>query len=270
MPKNLPRTIARRSLARITARTLGGFSLLLFVTAPLSADTQFRVKHMTRTDIPLGKGQCDIRLKVDNEAEVSVRGDMVYVRTISGRDARDDGSECNEPLPLRGISGFNYEVRDRRNDIVLLSEPTQRTGYRAVVRIRDTDGGEGRYHFRLTWQMDGGGYAPGAGARPADRPRRDFGDNRRDYTGSGRRGFTTRIGPAIDACGDAVADRIAAQYRYSDLDILNIRAENGPGANDYVAGEVAAGLGRDSDRFSFTCEVDLNSGRVRNVSVQRR
>ena len=45
MPKNLHRVIA-------------GFALLLFVTAPAAADTQFRVKQMTRTDVPLGKGQC--------------------------------------------------------------------------------------------------------------------------------------------------------------------------------------------------------------------
>jgi hypothetical protein len=162
MTKNLPRTLA-------------GFALLLFVTAPAIADTQFRVKRMTRNDVPLGKGQCDIRLRVDNEAEISVRGDMVYVRTISGRDARDDGSECNEPLPARAVSDFNFEVRDRRGDIALLSEPTQRSGNRAVVRIRDGDGGEGRYHFRLSWQMDGGGYGRDGGSYPDDRRRGGYG-----------------------------------------------------------------------------------------------
>ena len=64
---------------------------LLLVSLPGMADTQFQARRMTRGDVPLGKGQCDIRLRVDNEAEISVRGDMVSVRTISGRDARDDG-----------------------------------------------------------------------------------------------------------------------------------------------------------------------------------
>ncbi len=66
---------------------------------------------MTRNDVPFGKGQCDIRLRVDGEVEVSVRGDMVYVRTISGRDARDEGSECNDPLPARNIQDFGFEVQ---------------------------------------------------------------------------------------------------------------------------------------------------------------
>jgi hypothetical protein len=259
MPKSLPRLIP-------------GLAFLLFVTAPVLADTQFRVRRMTRTDVPLGKGQCDIRLRVDNEAEVSVRGDMVYVRTISGRDARDDGSECNEPLPARGVSSFNFEVRDRRGDLALLSEPTQRSGYRAVVRIRDSESGEGRYHFRLSWQMDGGG------SYPDDRRRGDYGDGRRggfgedrrgDY-GDDRRGGGSQMGYAIDACRDAASDRIAREYRYSDVDILNIRADNGPGRNDYVVGEAAAGRGRNAETFSFACQVDLNSGRVRNVTVRRR
>ena len=270
MPKNLH--------GWTNGRMMGGFALLLFVTAPALADTQFRVKRMTRDDVPLGKGQCDIRLRVDGEAEVSVRGDMVSVRTISGRDARDDGSECNEPLPTRAVSDFNYEVRDRRGDIELLSEPTQRSGNRAVVRIRDNEGGEGRYHFRLTWQMDGRVSGSGGGFPPGPRGRGDSGDGRRDnygddpgadYPGS-RGGTAARIGSAIDACSDAVSGRIAQQYRYAGMDILSIRADNGPGANDSVDGEVVAGSGRNSGRFSFSCQVDFNSGRLRNVSVQRR
>ena len=73
--------------------------LAILLAAPLLANTQFTIRRMTRNDVPLGKGQCDIRLQVDGEAEVSVEGDRVFARTISGRDPRDDGSECNEPLP---------------------------------------------------------------------------------------------------------------------------------------------------------------------------
>ncbi|HLK46972.1 MAG TPA: hypothetical protein VKT49_02495 [Bryobacteraceae bacterium] len=131
--------------------------LVLSAALPVYADTQFRARKMTRTDVPLGKGQCDIRLQVDNEVEVTVRGDMVFARTISGRDSRDDGSECNEPLPVRDIQGFNFEVKDSRGEIRLLAEPSRRNGFGAVVRIRDSAGGEGRYHFRLSWMITGGG-----------------------------------------------------------------------------------------------------------------
>ena len=72
---------------------------------------------MTRMDVPADKGQCDIRLQIDAEAEVSVRGDLVHIRTISGRDGRDDGSESNAPLPARDVQRFRFEVADGRDEI---------------------------------------------------------------------------------------------------------------------------------------------------------
>jgi hypothetical protein len=42
---------------------------------------------------------------------------------------------------------------DRRNEIRLLAPPDRRNDFAAVVFIRDTDGGFGRYHFRLSWDM---------------------------------------------------------------------------------------------------------------------
>ncbi len=122
---------------------------------PAVADTRFQVRRMMRDDVPLGKGQCDIRLQVDNEVEVSVRRDFVNIRTISGRDARDDGSECNAPLPDHDVRDFNFQVVDSRNDIRLLAPPNPRNDFTAVVAIRDGAGGYGRYHFRLTWAMTG-------------------------------------------------------------------------------------------------------------------
>ena len=131
-----------------------GIALFALATAlPVMADTQFRVRQMTRDDVPRGKGQCDIRLQVDDQVEVTVRGDSVFVRTISGRDARDDGSECNAPLPRREMAGFRFEVMDRRNEMRLVAPPEHRNDFSAVVFIRDTDSGYGRYHFRLSWDM---------------------------------------------------------------------------------------------------------------------
>src|SRR5215471_5910440 len=99
-----------------------GVSMLLVAAAlPSMADTQFRVRQSTRDDIPFGKGQCDIRLQVDNEVAVAVYRDTVSIRTIAGRDARDDGSECNAPLPDRDLRDFNFEVKDSRGDIRLLN-----------------------------------------------------------------------------------------------------------------------------------------------------
>jgi hypothetical protein len=138
----------------MTLNRIGAFALGVAFCLPAVADTQFRVRRMVRDDVPLGKGQCDIRLQVDNEVEVTLRGDSVFIRTLSGRDARDDGSECNAPMPDRPAD-FNFEVKDSRGDIRLISDPSRRSGGGAVVMIRDSSGGEGRYHFRVSWAMGG-------------------------------------------------------------------------------------------------------------------
>lgn len=154
--------------------------VILSAALPVWADTQFQVRRMTRTDVPLGKGQCDIRLVVDDQVEISVRADMVYVRTISGRDSRDAGSECNEPLPTRDIEGFRFQGIDGRGEVRLIAEPTRRNNYQAVVRIRDSASGEEGYHFRLSWVITSGGEFtrrdPDGFRRDAD----DFPPRRRD------------------------------------------------------------------------------------------
>jgi hypothetical protein len=204
---------------------------------------------MTRNDVPPGKGQCDLRLQIDNEAEVRVHGDMVSVRTLSGREAHDDGSECNEPLPAGpDLQGFNFEVRDSRGEIVLLSTPSRRNDYTAVVRIRDSASGAGRYHFRLSWRING--YGSGRSGPP---PRNPFG-----------------VQEAIQVCKDAVVSRIVDQHRYGDVDFRNVRADNRPGRSDYVVGEASAHRGFDRSSFSFVCSVDFQSGRVRSVDVRKR
>ena len=233
-------------------------ALLWIASLPALADTQFRIKTMTRDDVPLGKGQCDIRLRIDREVEVSVGGNMVYLRTISGRDGRDEGSECNISLPARRVNDFNWEVRDSRGEILLLSEPALRNGFRAVLRIRDNKGGEGRYHFRLSWRMEGGEFPP-------NRPNRGDGSGRGDWPTGG----DSAVARAIDACSDAVSNRIYDQYRYYNVEIGNARADHRPGRNDYIIGTATGGSGFSREDFSFSCRVDFRSGRVRFVDVTR-
>jgi hypothetical protein len=153
-------------------------ALAALAALPAWGDTQFRIRQMNRNDVPLGKGQCDIRLQVDNEVEVAVRGDMVYVSTLAGQEPRDDGSECNAPLPRREIPGLQFEVKDSRNDIRMVAPPDRRNDFAAIVHIRDSSGGFGRYHFRLSWDMDAvSNMRPPEGRR--DEGRRD--DDRRDF-----------------------------------------------------------------------------------------
>jgi hypothetical protein len=147
---------------------------------PVWADSQFRVRKMTRDDVPAGKGQCDIVVQVDREAEAAIRGDTVSLRTISGREPRDLGSECNAPLPGRDLQDFHFSPLDNGDAVRLVAEPSPRNDFAAVVRLR----GSGRYHFRLEWRMT-------LVSQFQDRDHDDFPGRRRDddfHEGDDRRG----------------------------------------------------------------------------------
>ena len=183
---------------RLTAPLLyAGALLMLCAALPVSADTRFQVRRMTRSDVPSGKGQCDIQLLVDNEVEVAVRGDMVDIRTISGHDARDRGSECNAPLPDRDVAGFRFENIESRGEVRLIGEPSRRNGFAAIVHIRDGQGGEGGYHFRISWAMTGrdSDRPPSRRSDDFDRPRAAEGgfswNNVLNFRGVGRGRATT-------------------------------------------------------------------------------
>jgi hypothetical protein len=112
------------------------------------------------------------------------------------------------PLPDRPFSDFNFEVKDSRGDIRLIAEPSRRNNWTAIVMIRDGSGGQGRYHFRLTWDMrdaapTGGGFGrPGFNDGP---PRGGPGfnwNNAIDFRGKGRgtatlNGFDQRLGDVV-------------------------------------------------------------------------
>ena len=61
------------------------------------------------------------------------------------------------PAAESRFPGFRFEVIESRNDIRLTAEPSRRNHFGGDCAYRDTSGGEGRYHFRLTWAMSGGG-----------------------------------------------------------------------------------------------------------------
>jgi hypothetical protein len=261
------------------------------------ADTDFQARRMARNDVPLGKGQCDIRLRVDGEVEVSVQQDRVHVRTINGRDAADAGSECNEPIPSRLLEGFNFEKMDGRGDMQLLSPPDRQSGFRSVVRIRDSQGGDGRYHFRLSWQLDGGGPGRTTGRDTGtygSYPDRGRGNGNDDYYGRDRverrdsdrdqrgydpgdRGMRRRISveQAVNTCTDAVRAAINRDYRFANADIRNARLDDRPGRNDIIIGDATGRRGNGNsygnrEEFTFSCNVNFDNGNVRNVDVRRR
>jgi hypothetical protein len=128
----------------------------VLIAVPACADSRFRITIMPRPELAPGTGQCDIRLEVDNEVEITVRRDQVLIHTLSGEDAHDLGSDCTSPLPARDMPGFTVQTVDSRAEIRVLQRPSARNDFAVVVRILDAAPGFGRYRFRLRWDAPSG------------------------------------------------------------------------------------------------------------------
>ena len=93
------------------------------------------------------------------------------------QNALTTGSVSNVPLRRKRGDSFVFEVKESRNDAAWFRRPLRRNDFAAVVLIRDHDGGFGRYHFRLSWDI-----IATSKMRPAPDSRRD-GDERRSGGG---------------------------------------------------------------------------------------
>lgn len=135
--------------------------------------TVFTVRRANDWSQDRREGRCRIRVRIDDDSDVELRGDQVRIRVLRGRPGRDEGSECNAPLPTSGyIRNFRFRGMEGRGNPRLVQEPDRGNYYVAVVNVQDPKGGDEGYTFELTWEWDGSGSGSGGGypGRPPTRP----------------------------------------------------------------------------------------------------
>ena len=129
----------------------GGFLLRLAAQPPQVL--RFEPRPARGFTLEALRGYCLLRLKVDDEVNVYLRGRTVEVEVVKGEEAADQGSECSQPLPS-GDTLVNFEFKGLagRGTVQLIEQPTQDNGYRAWVRIKDPRKGTDSYSLRLSWE----------------------------------------------------------------------------------------------------------------------
>jgi len=169
------------------------------------SEMQLRVRQLPGWDVRAREGRCDVRVWVDNRAEVRLRGDAVFVRTLEGSKGRDEGSQCSQPLPFNNVRDFQLRQTGGRSRITLTQEPSRSNNYTAMVGIDDTQGGGDTYSFEVTWHAE-------ADVEAAPAP---FFDD-------------------VRACQDAVRQRFQAQNeRGSYIDFNSFAERQGQGQDQY-------------------------------------
>jgi hypothetical protein len=76
-------------------------------------------------------------------------------------------------------------------------------------------------------------------------------------------------GAALENCRRAVADRIRGRG-YGRVEFNSVRIDDSRGRRDWVTGTLRAEGPRNSESFDFSCSVNLETGAVRSVDLNRR
>src|SRR5262245_16671564 len=78
-------------------------------------------------------GKCTIEVDVDGAADVEIRGDTGWIRTLSGQPATWRRFDCTSAIPRNPVD-FQFRGVDGRGNAQLMRNPST-TGGTTVVRI---------------------------------------------------------------------------------------------------------------------------------------
>jgi hypothetical protein len=204
-------------------------------------EIQFRVRQQPGWDPRAREGRCEMRVWVDHHAELRIRGDGIFVRTLEGARSYDEGSACSQPLPYNSIRDFQVRQMAGRNGVNLVQEPNRMNNYTALFSINDDQGGGDHYAFEVTWRAeDDRPYAPAP-----------FFDDVRACQDSVRQRFLSRNGRGAYIDFDGSADR-----------------QNQGRDREFIRGRGAAKNRNESRDLTYSCVIDTRNGQVRSRDYQ--
>lgn len=232
------------------------------------------------------QGKCTVEVTVDGAAQVEIRGTSATLRNLSGQPAQWRRFECNAAMPPNP-SNFRFQGIDGRGRQTLIREP--RNGGVAVVEIEDKDNGAEGYTFDILWDSRGGyndgengrynrNQPPIAGNGPVYRDNNQNRDRADDqYRGNNRDGGYYRQynhgfarEEAIRICQQEVFRQAEQRFRANDIHFLQTRTDDNPGREDWVVGRIDVHRGAREEVYGFSCSVNFDNGRVRNVQLDSR
>jgi hypothetical protein len=238
---------------------LGAASVVFASAAFAQSEIQLRPRQLPGWNQQAREGRCEIRVWVDNRAEVRMRGDGIHVKTLEGSPSRDEGSQCSQPIPYNSVVNFQIHQTAGRDRVTMAQEPSRMNNYTATILIEDRQAGGDTYAFEVTWRSEGGeGNAP-----PPNAPAPFFDD--------------------VRACQDMVRQRFLTQNgtgsyidfeQFADRQGVNENRGNGRGyGRGQVRGETIQGKGNARSRYesrelTYSCVVDEQRQQVVSGSYQ--
>ncbi len=131
-----------------------GCTLLFATVGSAQFDVQLRLGRKPGWDPRAREGRCEMRVWVDHQAELRLRGENINVRTLEGSKSYDEGSSCSHPMPYNSVRNFQFHQTGGRNQVSLAQQPSRMNNYTALFAINDEQGGGDHYAFEVTWAAD--------------------------------------------------------------------------------------------------------------------
>lgn len=226
---------------RYTGVSTVAAALLFSSVASGQIDFRVRLGKQPGWDPRAREGRCDVRMWVDHQAELRIRGDAISVRTVEGGRSYDEGSACSQPLPYNSINDFQVRQTAGRSRVNLVQPPSRMNNYSAVLAINDDQGGGDHYAFEITWKSEGD--------RP-DAPAPFF--------------------DSVRACQDAVRQRFLSKNgrgAYIDFDESAERQSQNQD-RELIRGRGDAKNRNESRDVTYSCVIETRSGQVRSGDYQ--
>lgn len=236
-------------------------------------DNSFTPRQMGGYQEGRRDGKCTIRVRIDDEADVELRGNRVIIHVVKGAPGRDEGSECNSPLPYGGLSNFQFRGVDGRGQVRLVQEPRDSNRWSAVVNIVDSKGGDEGYTFDLTWNYDGsgnsgggnGGFFPGNGGNRPGRPGRWPNNNNGNSGGN----FQTNNGNGNVRMGNrgTQLQRANVEFRNDGNFTLTMYSNNSSNNNSTTLTGTWQNNGNNNYSVQVNDGLDANANGNGNISI---
>jgi len=99
-----------------------------------------------------GSGSLHWSGAVDGEVEIRIQGRSVDYQTLSGSRPLDVRSDVSGRPLGNGSGGVDVRSSLGRGSVSVVQQPSSYNGYTAVIRVRDPQGGYGRYDFDVSWR----------------------------------------------------------------------------------------------------------------------
>jgi len=219
-------------------------------------ELQLRARQLPGWDPSQREGSCEIRVWVDDRAEVRLRGDKIWVTTLAGAKGRDQGSECSQPMPFNAVGDFQVRQLSGRTHIGMVQNPSRGNNYTAMLTVEDRQGGGDNYAFEVTWRAE-------ANITNAPAP---FFDDVRACQEIVRQRFTAQNGRGSYVDFETFADRQnVAQDRGG-----NYRNQGRGRGQDQerIQGRGSAKTYSESRNLTYSCIMDTNRNMVQSGDYQ--